>query len=114
MRGKFFESEFEEAFVEFLKALGWEHSFGEKLCRLKNVALIESDFKGFLQKSNLNLTSEEVEQIYDKFRFMGAASEFETLHKIYDTLVNGMSFKDKNAQTKMMAHNCAIIFVCIE
>lgn len=102
MRGKFFESEFEEAFVEFLKALGWEHSFGEKLCRLKNVALIESDFKGFLQKSNLNLTSEEVEQIYDKFRFMGAASEFETLHKIYDTLVNGMSFKDKNAQTKMI------------
>ncbi len=102
MRGKFFESEFEEAFVEFLKALGWEHSFGEKLCRLKNVALIESDFKGFLQKSNLNLTSEEVEQIYDKFRFMGAASEFETLHKIYDTLINGMSFKDKNAQTKMI------------
>lgn len=102
MRGKFFESEFEEAFVEFLKALGWEHSFGEKLCRLKNVALIESDFKGFLQKSNLNLTSEEVEQIYDKFRFMGAASEFETLHKIYDTLVNGVSFKDKNAQTKMI------------
>lgn len=102
MRGKFFESEFEEAFVEFLKALGWEHSLGEKLCRLKNVALIESDFKGFLQKSNLNLTSEEVEQIYDKFRFMGAASEFETLHKIYDTLVNGMSFKDKNAQTKMI------------
>lgn len=102
MRGKFFESEFEEAFVEFLKALGWEHSFGEKLCRLKNDALIESDFKGFLQKSNLNLTSEEVGQIYDKFRFMGAASEFETLHKIYDTLVNGMSFKDKNAQTKMI------------
>ena len=102
MRGKFFESEFEEAFVEFLKALGWEHSFGEKLCRLKNDALIESDFKGFLQKSNLNLTSEEVGQIYDKFRFMGAASEFETLHKIYDTLVNGVSFKDKNAQTKMI------------
>ncbi len=102
MRGKFFESEFEEAFVEFLKALGWEHSFGEKLCRLKNDALIESDFKGFLQKSNLNLTSEEVGQIYDSFRFMGTASEFETLHKIYNTLTNGMSFKDKNAQTKMI------------
>lgn len=46
----------------------------------------------FLSKTNPDLTAEEVRQIMDAVRLVGAESDFATLHKVYGWMVDGVQF----------------------
>lgn len=64
--GHYCESEYEYAFIGFLEAEGWKYTSGNKLSRVtKRDVLIEDDFKKFIADGNLDLTEDEVTQIYD-------------------------------------------------
>ena len=89
-RGSYYESEYEKAFISFLEAEGWTHSFGNTINRLKKSdVLIADDFKNFISHTNPDLTEDEVTQIFDNIRLVGSESDFATLHKVYGWMVDG-------------------------
>lgn len=99
--GHYCESEYEYAFIGFLEAEGWLYSNGNAVKRLaKTDVLIEQDFRDFIARSNPDLTTDEITQIYDKVRLVGAESDFATLHKVYNWMVFGFPFTPSNGITR--------------
>lgn len=102
--GRYCESEYEYAFIGFLENEGWNYSFGTNIKRnTKRDVLIADDFKAFLSKTNPELTADEVEQIYDNVRLVGAESDFATLHKVYGWIVNGVQFTPQSGLAEMIS-----------
>ncbi len=102
-RGSYYESEYEKAFISFLEAEGWTHSFGNTINRLKKSdVLIADDFKNFISNTNPDLTEDEVTQIFDNIRLVGSESDFATLHKVYGWMVDGVQFTPQNGLARMI------------
>lgn len=101
--GRYFESEFEAAFIGFLEAEGWTYSAGNQINRVtKRDVLIADDFKKFLTDTNPDLTEEEITQIFDNVRLVGGESDFATLHKVYGWMVDGVQFTPQNGLARMV------------
>ena len=101
--GHYCESEYEYAFIGFLEAEGWKYSSGNNIHRVtKRDVLIADDFKKFIADTNLDLTEDEVIQIYDNVRLVGAESDFATLHKVYGWMVNGVQFTPQDGLPRMI------------
>ena len=90
--GRYCESEYESAFIAFLQSVGWTYLPGNKIKRCYRDVLIADDFRAFITKANTDLLEEEIEQIYDTVRLVGAESDFATLHKVYKWMVDGIQF----------------------
>ena len=88
--GRYCESEYESAFIAFLQSVNWNYLPSNKIRRSYSDVLIADDFKAFITKTNADLLTEEVEQIYDTVRLVGAESDFATLHKVYKWMVDGI------------------------
>ena len=101
--GHYCESEYEYAFIGFLENEDWDYTSGNDIRReTKRDVLIADDFKAFLSKTNPELTADEVEQIYDNVRLVGAESDFATLHKVYGWMVNGVQFTPQSGLAEMI------------
>lgn len=101
--GRYCESQYEYAFIGFLEAEGWNYSSGNDIFRVsKRDVLIEDDFKTFISNTNKDLNEEEVTQIYDNVRLVGAESDFATLHKVYGWMVDGVQYIPQNGLAKMV------------
>lgn len=99
--GHYCESEYEYAIIGFLEAEGWLYSNGNDVKRVTRMdVLIEQDFRDFISRSNPDLTPDEVTQIYDKVRLVGAETDFATLHKVYNWMVFGFPFTPSNGITR--------------
>lgn len=94
--GFYCESEYESAFIALLQSVGWTYLPGNKIKRRCSEVLIADDFRTFIEKTNADLLTEEIEQIYDTVRLAGAESDFSTLHKVYKWMVNGIQFTPRN------------------
>lgn len=79
--GRYCESEYESAFIAFLQSVGWTYLPGNKIKRCYRDVLIADDFRAFITKANTDLLEEEIEQIYDTVRLVGAESDFATLSR---------------------------------
>ena len=102
--GRYCESEYENAFISFLEAEGWEYSFGNDIHRdTKRDVLIADDLKKFLSSQNPDLIEEEITQIFDNVRLIGSESDFATLHKVYGWMVDGVQFTPQNGLAKMIS-----------
>lgn len=44
-KGKFYESDYEEVFVDLLQQIGWEYTFDDDLLRQYDQSLIEYDMR---------------------------------------------------------------------
>ena len=85
--GRYCESEYEYAFIGFLESEGWRYSSGNSIFRVnKRDMLLADDFKKFITDTSSDLTEDEVTQIFDSVRLVGAESDFATLHKVYGWL----------------------------
>ena len=102
--GRYCESEFEYAFLSFLEKEGWHYLHGNSIPREnKTAVLYADDMEQFLSKTNADLTADEIHQIMDKVRLVGAESEFSTLHMVYGWIVNGVQFVPQNGLARMVA-----------
>ena len=101
--GIYCESDYEYTFIELLKREGWKYLSGKALKRSKKTdVLISSDFVEFISSTNKNLTDEEIKQIFDTVRLVGSESDFETLHKVYNWLVDGIQFIPNDGLPQMV------------
>ena len=102
--GRYCESDYEYAFIDFLESVSWTYTAGNNISREKKTdVLIAEDFRAFIEKTNPDLLTEEVEQIYDTVRLVGAESDFATLHKVYKWMVDGIQFTPQNSLPIMVS-----------
>lgn len=101
--GHYCESDFEYSFIAFLEQEGWEYISGNDISRTtRTEVLICDDLKEFLANNNEDLTENEIQQIVDNVRLIGAENDFATLHKIYGWLVDGVQFTPKDGLARMI------------
>lgn len=75
--GRFCESDFENAFISFFERENWTYLSGDKIVRNnQREVLIDSDLTEFLNENNADLDAEEVQQIVDNVRLVGAENDF--------------------------------------
>ena len=102
--GHYCESEYEYAFLSFLEDEGWHYLAGNSIPRnSKRDVLYMDDMEQFLSKTNPDLTAEEVQQIMDNVRLVGAENDFATLHKVYGWMVDGVQFTPKVGLPKIVS-----------
>lgn len=101
--GHFCESDYEYALISFLEKEGWEYLSGNDFPRLlKKDVINEHDFKSFISKNYEELSEEEIDNLCDLVKMVGAESDFATLHKFYNWLVNGYKFTFENNTPQMI------------
>ena len=101
--GHYCESQFEYAFLSFLEDEGWHYLAGNNISRQsKRDVLYEDDMEQFLVKTNPDLIADEIHQIMDKVRLVGAESQFATLHKVYGWMVDGVQFTPQSGLARMV------------
>ena len=101
--GHFCESEYEYAFIAFLESEGWSYVSGNNITREnKRDVLIKDDMCSFLALSNPDLTEEEIRQLYDSVRLVGAENDFAALHKVYGWMVDGVQYTPQSGLARMI------------
>lgn len=102
--GRYCESEYENAFLALLEAEGWQYLAGTSIVRnSKREVLYADDLEQFLTKTNPDLIADEVRQIMDAIRLVGAESDFATLHKVYGWMVDGVQFTPQSGMARMVS-----------
>lgn len=102
--GRYCEWEFEYAFLSYLEEEGWQYLPGGSIPRSsQRDVLYLDDMEQFLCKTNPDLTAEDIRQIMDTVRLVGADSPFATLHKVYGWMVNGLQFMPQSGLARMVA-----------
>ena len=99
--GRYCESEYEAAFISFLNNAGWTYTPGSQITRPLGEVLLEDDFKEYVSRINSGLLPEDVDKLYDIVRLVGAESDFATLHKVYNWMVNGIQFTPQTGHAVM-------------
>lgn len=101
--GRFCESEYENTFIAFLEQEGWQYLPGKRIARSsqRDVLYID-DLEQFLSNTNPDLTVDEIRQLMDTVRLVGADSDFATLHKVYGWMVNGIQFTPQDGLSRMV------------
>ena len=101
--GRYCEWEYEYAFLACLEEEGWQYLSGNSIVRAsKRDVLYVDDLEQFLSKSNPDLTVDEIRQIMDTVRLVGAESDFAVLHKVYNWMVFGIQFTPQNSTPQMV------------
>lgn len=102
--GYFCESGYEYAFIGLLEAEGWQYLSGNSIFRpSKRDVLYTDDLAAYLSKKNPDLNADEINQLVDKVRLVGAESDFATLHKVYGWIVDGIQFTPQSGIARMVS-----------
>ena len=102
MKGKYYENDFEEAFVELVEQQGWTHTFGEEIHRLETNALLEEDLDQFLQNKYSDLTDVERKRIIGNLRNTGGATSYLSLRESFMLYLHCFTFyRDDNSLPDM-------------
>ena len=101
--GRYCESDYEDAFIAFLESEGWQYLAGSSMMRSSMREVLHADdLEQFLNKTNPDFEADEVRQILDAVRLVGAESDFATLHKVHGWMVNGIQFVPKSGIARMV------------
>ena len=102
--GRFCESEYEYALITLLEKEGWQYLQGNKINRqTRRDVLYSDDLENFLSRTNPDLLPDEIHQIMDSVRLVGAESDFATLHKVYGWMVSGIQFTPQNGIPRIIS-----------
>jgi len=102
--GHFCESEYEYAFIGLLEAEEWQYLAGNNIPRpSKKDVLYNDDLAAFLSNTNPDLKEEEIGQLVDNVRLVGAESDFATLHKVYGWMVDGVQYTPQSGIARMVS-----------
>ena len=95
MKGKMFESEYEEAFIQLLQSHGWgNYSCGEELHRQYTDTLLESDLRNYLEQryAGKNLNSADYDRIIANLRNVSGVNDYLTSLNAFNLYRDGFDF----------------------
>lgn len=93
-KGKYYESQFEEATIELLRESHWQYTFGDDIHRKYTDPLIEEDLRTFLaaQYKNKKLTASEMDGIVANLRNTGGQNDYYALQNTFLLYRDGYDF----------------------
>ena len=119
MKGKFFESDYEEALIDLLEQQGWEYTHGGSIPRNNRDVLLEDDLKNYLQQRYSDLQENDIDEIKNRLRYVSGQTHFELLRNTYYLVRDGfrytrnqdgatfdIEFVDFEAQNKNNIYRC--------
>jgi type I restriction enzyme R subunit len=102
IKGRYCESEFENAFIGFLEGESWQYLPGQDIARANRAEVLHmDDLLTFLGKDR-RLSNKDIQTIADEVRLVGSDSHYATLHKVYKWLSNGYSFTSERGEPYMV------------
>lgn len=96
MKGKMFESEFEEAFIQLLQSHGWSnYSCGEELHRQYTDTLLEGDLRDYLKQryASKGLNDSEYDMIVANLRNVSGVNDYLASLNAFSLYRDGFDFK---------------------
>ena len=93
-KGKYYESQFEEATIELLQEAQWQYTFGDELHRKFTDPLIEEDLRTFLnaQYAKKGLTATELDTVVAKLRNVGGQNDYYAAQNAFLLYRDGYDF----------------------
>lgn len=91
-KGKFYESDYEEALIDLLKDQGWQYTCGYDIQRNNREALLVEDTKAYLLSKYSDLTNEDVEEIINHLRHISGQTHFERLRNTFCLIRDGYRY----------------------
>jgi len=91
-KGKFFESDYEEALIDLLVQQGWEYSYGENIHRKNREVLLVDDLSNYLQHRYTDLQTNDIEEIINRLRYVSGQTHFELLRNTYYLVRDGFRY----------------------
>ena len=120
MKGKFFESDYEEALIDLLVQQGWEYTHGGSIARNNREVLLVNDLSNYLQQRYTDLWSSDIEEITNRLRYVSGQTHFELLRNTYYLVRDGFRYI-RNSDSKIFdiefvdfeAQNTTNIYRCV-
>ena len=93
-KGKYYESQFEEATIELLQDAQWQYTFGDELHRKFTDPLIEEDLRTFLnaQYAKKELTEAEMDNVVANLRNVGGQNDYYACQNAFLLYRDGYDF----------------------
>jgi type I restriction enzyme R subunit len=92
MKGKFYESDYEEALINLLEEQGWKYTYGGSISRNNREELIVNDLTDYLQKRYSDLLASDIEEIINRLRYVSGQTQFELLRNTYYLVRDGFRY----------------------
>lgn len=100
MRGKLYESEYEEALIDLLQAEGWQYTNGKTIHRKVRETLLVDEFVASLQSRYPALTNEDTDFIVNKLRHVAGQTHFDILRNTFVLVRDGFRYTRNSDGTK--------------
>ena len=91
-KGKFFESDYEEALIDLLENQGWTYTHGSKITRNNREVLLVDDLTNYLQKRYIDLTNADIDEIISHLKHSTGQTHFELLRNTYYLIRDGYRY----------------------
>ena len=92
MKGKLYESEYEEALIDLLKAEGWQYTNGKTIHRPAREPLLVDELHAYLSASYPELTEQDIETIESRLRHAPGQTHFERLRNTFQLVRDGFRY----------------------
>lgn len=92
MKGKYYESDYEEALIDLLEQQGWEYTHGGSIARNNREVLLVDDLAEYLQQRYTDLQASEIEEIINRLRHVSGQTHFELLRNTYYLVRDGFRY----------------------
>lgn len=92
MKGKLYESEYEEALIDLLQAEGWQYTNGKTIHRHVRETLLVDEFVASLQSRYPALTNDDTDFIVNKLRHVAGQSHFDILRNTFVLVRDGFRY----------------------
>lgn len=100
MRGRLYESEYEEALIDLLHSEGWQYTNGKTIHRSVREALLVDELKASLLDRYDNLTPQDAEEIVTRLRHVPGQTHFERLRNTFVLVRDGFRYTRNNDGAK--------------
>lgn len=91
-KGKFYESDYEEALIDLLESQGWTYTYGGNIARDNREALLTGDLTNYLKKRYKELTNTDIEEVINHLRHTSGQTHFELLRNTYYLIRDGYRY----------------------
>ena len=92
MKGKYYESDYEEALIDLLVQQGWEYKHGGSIARNNREVLLVNDLIDYLGQRYNDLQGSDIEEIINRLRFVSGQTHFELLRNTYYLMREGFRY----------------------
>lgn len=92
MRGRLYESEYEEALIDLLQSEGWQYTNGKTIHRPVREALLVDELKASLLDRYADLTPQDADEIVTRLRHVPGQTHFERLRNTFILVRDGFRY----------------------